>query len=260
MEEGTGFAYEAVLPDAVMREGIVEYSIVVWGADGARTFPGGHRGSRGEWDFTGTDTWRVSVVGAAAPIVLFDARRDLDNLLYPSRWGYVPFQTAIIPGATPGAMAVRGVVEDLEPEPRHFAVRSFLSESARNRLEAAGPGGALRILARAATQPRDRMEVALVGRDGSAWGATVELTDEWSEITVPLSSLRRTSLALLPRPYPQFLPYGFDAAVQSAGPVVADIDGLQFAVGARHFAGTPPTGQHGFEIERVLLDPDPERW
>lgn len=258
MEPGTGFSYEAAIPAEFMREGLVQYTIVVWDGEDARTFPGGHGGSPRDWDFTGTEQWRVSVVPAAAPVVLFLARRDIDNLLYPNRWGYVPFRTEVIPGATPGELALRGIVENLEPEPRHFAVRTFLRESARNRLESASPGIALRILARAATRPRERVEVALVERDGSAWGATVDLTDDWLEITVPLSSLERSPLALLPRPYPQFLPYKLEAAVHAMGPDVTRIDGLQFAIGAEHFDGMPPTGQHGFEIERVVLVLDPE--
>jgi hypothetical protein len=101
------------------------------------------------------------------------------------------------------------------------------------------------------------MEVALVERDGTAWGTVVELTDEWREVTVPLSTLRRTPLALLPRPYPQFLPYLFETAAMRAGPRLAELDGLQFSVSADLFQEGDPEGSHGFEIARVLLDLQP---
>lgn len=99
------------------------------------------------------------------------------------------------------------------------------------------------------------MEVALVQRDGSAWGTTLDLTDEWREIMVPLASLDRRPLTLLPRPCPQFLPYRLEADVDAAGPSVQAIDGLQFAIDAEHFDGGAPAGEHGFEVERVVFDP-----
>lgn len=259
MEPGDGFSYDATLPEPLMSEGLVEYSVVVWDGEDTRTFPGDHAGSPRDWDFTGADEWRVAVVSAHAPVVLFDAGRDLDDVLYPHRWGYVPFRTDVVPGATPGEMALRGVVQDLEPEPHHFAIRTVLDDGERHRLGASGDGGTLRILARAAAREAGRMEVALVQRDGSAWGTTLDLTDEWREIAVPLASLERRPLTLLPRPYPQFLPYQLEADVDAAGPSVRAIDGLQFAIGAEHFDGGAPAGEHGFEVERVVFDPDRSR-
>jgi hypothetical protein len=98
------------------------------------------------------------------------------------------------------------------------------------------------------------MEVALVERDGTAWGAVIELSDAWREIVVPLSALRRTPLALLPRPYPHFLPDFLETAATRERPRIADIDGLQFSVGASLFQAADLEGAHGFQIERVVLD------
>jgi hypothetical protein len=64
---------------------------------------------------------------------------------------------------------------------------------------------------------------------------------------------------LLPRPYPQFLPYLFEAATTDGGPDPARLDGLQFSVSADLFAGTSIEGPHGFEVERVVLETRPER-
>lgn len=98
------------------------------------------------------------------------------------------------------------------------------------------------------------MEVALVERDGTAWGTTLTLSSEWRDFVVPLSALVRTPLALLPRPYPLFLPYFFESAAGGTGPDMAQLDGLQFSVGANLVAGGDRDGPHGFAIERVLLD------
>ncbi|MDH3458541.1 MAG: hypothetical protein OER90_16995, partial [Gemmatimonadota bacterium] len=83
----------------------------------------------------------------------------------------------------------------------------------------------------------------------------IELTDAWRDLVIPLSALRLTRLAVLPRPYPQFLPYLRESAPAGAAPRIAELDGLQFSVGADLLREVGIMGAHGFEIERVVLEP-----
>jgi hypothetical protein len=187
-------------------------------------------------------------------VVLFDAGHDAGRVLYPHPWNYVPFRTAMVTGSEADRRALSAVVESLTPPPHHFAVRTFLSAGQQTRLTDAPADGVLRVVARAAAgRAADRMQVALVDRDGTAWGATIELTDEWRETEIPVAGLQRTALALLPRPYPLFLPYLFESAATGAAPRLEELDGLQLSVSADLFPGTGD-GPHGFEIERVVLD------
>ena len=101
------------------------------------------------------------------------------------------------------------------------------------------------------------MLVALVESDGTAWGARLDLTEAWQDFEVLLSDLRPTPLALLPRPYPQFLPYLRDTVTDRAGPRPGELDGLQFTTSADLFSGADLEGEHGFEIERVVLHREP---
>lgn len=257
MEPAGAFAYQAQVPADRMREGLVEYAVSVYEGGGPRTFPGSELGDPYRWDFTGRGFWQVRVVAAGAPILLFDGRRDLEHLLYPHPWEYVRFRTDLVAGSEPERLALSAVVEDFTPSPHHFALRTFLPEGQRTRLGEATAGGTLRIRARAARRASDRMEVALVERDGTAWGTVVELTDTWRELVVPLSELRPTPLALLPRPYPQFLPYLRETTTTRERPQLAELDGLQFSVGAYLFQAADLEGAHGFAIERVVLDPQP---
>lgn len=258
MQPTGAFGYRVLLPAELMRAGAVEYAVSVYEGGEAWTFPDGDPGDPYRWDYTGREVWKVPVVAAGAPVVLFDARRDLGHVVYPHPFGYVPFGTDIVAGSEPARLALSAVVEDLAPSPRHFALRTFLPNGQRTRLDAVPSGGVLRIRARAAgRRASDRMEVALVERDGRAWGAAIELTDAWHEFVLPLSRLEPTSLVLLPRPYPLFLPYLWDASTRRAAPRPAELEGLQFSVGASLFAAAEREGPRGFEIERVVLDPRP---
>jgi hypothetical protein len=254
MRPAGAFGYEAEVPEEVMREGLLEYGVSVYEGDAARTFPGDQAGHPFQWDFAGQERWRVPVVPVDSPILLFDARRDMDHVLYPHPWSYVPFRTDIAAGSGPERLALRADVQDFTPSPHHFAVRTFLPETQRTRLAKAPAAGVLHIRARAAERPADRLKVALVERDGAAWGTVIHLTDEWRDFVIPVAELRPTPLVLLPRPYPQFLPYLMERDYGRAGPVIADLDGLQFSVSEGLFGASDAEGAHGFEIESVILD------
>jgi hypothetical protein len=249
MQADDTFGYSAVVPGARVLEGGIEYSISVYESGGVRTWPG-----TAATAIPGRSMWHVSVVAAGSPIVLFDGARDAGHVLYPHPWEYVPFRTDIRTGSGPDGQALSAVVEDLGPAPHHFALRTFLPATRRTRLEEGRPGAVLRITARASGRASDRFQLALTERDGIAWGAVIELTDTWREIVVPLSDLRLVPLALLPRPYPQFLPYLRDSVTDRTLPRLIELDGLQFAIGADLFGVADRGGPHGFEIERVVLD------
>jgi hypothetical protein len=257
MEPTGGFGYGAQVPAEQLREGLVEYVVSVYEGGEPQTFPGSVAGDPHRWDFTGRGFWQVPIVAAGAPVLLFDGRRDLGHVLYPHPWDYVRFRTGIVTGSEPGRLALSAVVEDFTPPPHHFALRTFLPEGQRTRLDEVPVGGVLRIRARAAGRVSDRMELALVERDGTSWGTVVELADTWRELVIPLAELRPTPLALLPRPYPQFLPYLREAATTRDGPRLAELDGLQFSTGADLFQDDDLEGERGFEIERVVLDTRP---
>jgi hypothetical protein len=257
LEPAGAFGYQVQVPAEHMREGLVEYAVSVYEDGGTRTFPGSELGDPYRWDFTGRAWWEARIVAPGSPLLLFDGRRDRGHLLYPHPWEYVPFRTDLVAGGEPERLALSAVVEDFAPPPHHFALRTFLPEGQGARLGEAPSGGVLRVRARSAGRAADRMEVALVQRDGTAWGTAVELTEAWQELVIPLSELRPTPLALLPRPYPQFLPYLRESATTRAGPRIEELDGLQFSVGAHLFGDADIEGAHGFEIERVVLDPQP---
>lgn len=254
MKSVGAFGFEAEVPAETVREGLLEYVVSVYEGDAVRTFPGSQVGDPYEWDFSGQERWRVPVVAPDAPLLLFDGRRDMDHALYPHPWSYVSFRTDLVPGSQPQRLALKAEVEDFTPSPHHFAVRTFLPETQRTRLNEAPATGVLRVRARAAGRPTDRVEISLVGRDGSAWGTVIELTGAWREIVIPVADLRPVPLALLPRPYPQFLPYLMEKKPGGTGPLIADLDGLQFSVSAALFEEADAEGAHGFEIESVTLD------
>lgn len=249
------FQYAATL-EAPAETGLGEYVAVVYQNGAARTFPSGEAGRPFDWDHAGSVWWQTAIVEPDAPVLLFDARRDLHNLLIPNRWQYVPFATEWTEGSAEDRLSFRATVESFEPSPHHLAIRSVLPPAHRNRLPSIGEKAYLTVRARATNTSQhcrpdcaQPLEVALVLTNGSAWSTNLSLETSWEDYRIPVRELRKSVLYLLPRPYPQFPPYEFVGSPGIGTPDLSRIEGLQFAIG-----GAPDDRNGGFEIERVTLN------
>ena len=83
----------------------------------------------------------------------------------------------------------------------------------------------------------------------------VHLDGGWRDVTVPLAAFRRVPLALLPRPYPQFLPEHVTAqpGVGGTSPDPRELDGIQLTVGGGLYGTGERDRPRGFEVARVEL-------
>lgn len=249
-----GYRYAAEIPLELLRAGMIEYGIAVFAGGHARTYPSGEVGHPGRWDFTGQAYWEVPVVAAGTPLLLFDARRDRDNLLVPHPWQYVRFRVGFVGGTMPDRLALQAIVEDFDPAPHHFAIRSSLPEEALQRLHEASPGAVLRVVGRTTGRKSGKLEVALVEKGGAVWGADIVLADTWQDVTVPLSSFRLVPLVLLPRPFPEYMPYRLESARDFVAPDLGRLEGLQFTMGPDPAGEADKSVSQGFEVERVILE------
>ena len=252
MRRAAGIEYEASVPTAGVMAGAIEYAVRVGEGSAARTFPGGRAGGQ-----PGDTLWQVTVARAGAPIVLFDVQRDAQRILSPHPYRYVQFRNETVAGSTPQRRAVRVEVESFDPDPHHYALRSFVGDAGAPRVRGATGYDRLKVTARSSGAAAEKLEVALTQVDGTAWGATVDLTPEWREIEVPLASLRPVRLALLPRPYPEFLPNELPEIPADGTLEVTRVEGVQLRIGAELYDAAARAGRHGFEVERVVLERAP---
>ena len=271
------YTYEATIPAGALQPGMLEYAIDV-GADGQplpfpavtaadslrrfRVLPPREVGAiptapREIYPTAADSVWRVAVVAPTAPIVLFDADRDRwSRMLLPHPFDYVRFQTSFVDGDSAGKHAFHFGVANLTPVPHEFAFRSFLGDEGRGRLnDLARTAARVRVRGRSVGSA-DSVVLALVQRDGQAFGAVVPLNPNWQDVTVPLKNLRPVPLRLLPRPYPLFLPNELarnaDGSRASVDPTA--IEGVQVTVEAGVYGDAARAAAHAFEIERVELE------
>ncbi|MDX2183274.1 MAG: hypothetical protein SFW08_04740 [Gemmatimonadaceae bacterium] len=248
------YTVEGELPVGTDRTGVLEYAMTVHSAGTVRTFPEGNTTLPTAWDFGG-ETWSTRVVPSDAEVVLFDADRDRAWVVEPGYMQGVRSHSDWTAADSPEQLAWSVGVDAYGPQATHVAFRTMASPSVIHRTGTAGTGGTLLVRARAVGSADASVELALIQRDASAWGARLALTSEWREIAVPLETLRRLPLVLLPRPFPGFLPYDLMATSSATAADLRLFEGLQW--------GFPkPSGADRavrVEIASVVLRPTPPK-
>lgn len=211
MHRSHGYQYAATLPASKMKQGFIQYYIVVHFKDSVTSFPGAQQQHPAAWDFTHTQSFSVPVKASHLPIYLFTAAADHAQLLREWRKG-----SQLIPLAEDGQAGLSIHLETLEqkdPEnpaavlPADYSMRFFFGKKIAGR--STELDNKTKLIIRIQSNQSFPLQVALANHLGQAFGALVELIPGKNEYSVLFSDLKPVPLVLLPRPYPGFLPYYF---------------------------------------------------
>jgi len=223
------FQYTATLPGST---GYVRYYLVVRNGKDARTFPADVAGEPRDWDFIGRQPYELPVLPANEPVVLFDAERDNGRL---SR-NWVP-GSGLIPtayGADLNLQIPRLFVPDPEnpdgPRIDDYSMRCYFGDRIAG-LKSTMAGKRELVLSVRVTDSACPVQVALVDRNGQAWGVIIQVEPGRTEYRLPLTALKPVKLVTLPRPYPTFLPYFFEGGSAAAACDLLSTETVQFSLG-----------------------------
>lgn len=185
--------------------------------------------------------WTTPVVSTRAPFRLFDAARDWAHVVHRGGKGY---RAQLVPGTTPDTLALRVA----KPDGRPAAFRHTLWPAAPLRSRPEARFDALRVRARAPGVSKAELSLELLDTDDRAWAAALSLTDEWRELRLPLTALRRTTVMEVPFPY---FPFSAEASGDlEAKSALSGRDLLRLAavqVGLGNERGS-------FEVEEIALE------
>ncbi|MCB9288433.1 MAG: hypothetical protein H6560_14085 [Lewinellaceae bacterium] len=256
MECTGGYDYTASIPGDLTNKGFLRYYIVVKNENGFHSFPSGAKGRPTDWDFFQDTPYRIPLVENESPVYIFDAWKDSDKLV--RKW--LP-GSHIAPAGFPNKAELLCNVEKLfSPDPenqngeKHFdySFRFFFGEKTRGRKESLSHKKAIVIRGRALNDKPCPLQLAIVLKDGSAFGGMLQIQPQKKDYALSLSDLKRVKLVTLPRPYPTFLPYYFDASPAEDFDI-NNAESIQFSIGP----GIPENERndaHGIAIESVRLE------
>ncbi len=256
MKKVSGYTYITTIPAEEVKEGFLRYFITVKENKKAITFPGAKNGNPGDWNFSAMHPYEVIVVPASAPIYIFNAFSDNDELSRP--WNK---NTSFVPKAEPGKAEIRMNLEklfDVDPEnPKakrvhDYSMRYYFGNKIVGRRSGIADKNEIVFHGRSLTSKPCWVQLALVTRQGLAYGGVIKIDSNSADYSLALSELKKVNLVTLPRPYPTFLPYFFEPDVDTKFNL-NDIESLQISIGP----GIPENelgNSHAFAIESVRLE------
>ncbi|MBX2966490.1 MAG: cellulase family glycosylhydrolase [Cyclobacteriaceae bacterium] len=250
-----GYTYAATVQAEHIQPGFLRYFISVKENGNSYTYPSGNQTHPADWDFYGDEGYRVAVVPEKSPVYLFNAATDSDKLL--RQWVR---SSAVIPTGEPGKAEVVVNIEQLfreDPEDKNkrpvydYSMKYFFGSKISGRLPDFVQANELVVRGRSLNDKPCLMQVALVMKDGSAYGTIIELKPESEEHIIPVSELKKVRTVTLPRPYPTFLSYYFepDAAENFS---LENAESIQLSIGP----GIPQdqlTDKHGVALESIRV-------
>jgi len=210
----TGYVYSAEIPSKVLQTGFLSYRIIITTGENTFSFPSGIKGNPGEWDFYDESNYVTRIVKENSPIYIFNAVQDSDYIVKEWKPG-----NQLVPGKSPGeaeyqVKIARLFEEDIENKNatpvNDYSFRFNFSEKIKGRNNELAEQKKLVLNARSISGKTEKIQVALVDKNGSSFGKIIELTPENGEYTIDLSHLKPVKTVILPRPYPGFLPYYFE--------------------------------------------------
>jgi hypothetical protein len=210
----TGYVYSAEIPSKVLQTGFLSYRIIITTGENTFSFPSGIKGNPGEWDFYDESNYVTRIVKENSPIYIFNAAQDSDYIVKEWKPG-----NQLVPGKSPGeaeyqVKIARLFEEDIENKNatavNDYSFRFNFSKKIKGRNNELAEQKKLVLNARSISGKTEKIQVALVDKNGSSFGEIIELTPENGEYTIDLSHLKPVKTVILPRPYPGFMPYYFE--------------------------------------------------
>jgi hypothetical protein len=189
------------------------------------------------WLERGTPGWTIEVAAADQPVLLFTAgERGVKSNGQPDR------RQELVRGSRVGRKAVRLWTDGFELPPSCISLRQPVSENLSDFALCVEQCDTLEIVARSTSAQTDKLEVALVERDSTAWGTTISLTQQWQRIRIPVDTLR----------FFDHWPHPAGRGVREDQLGLEDLAAVNFCFGAWLF-GEKAGEDHGVEIESASL-------
>ncbi len=255
MEHVSGYTYRLTLPEKYIKAGMLRYFITAKTGDVYYTGSTSLPGRPSDWDFYGTP-YTVPVLGRNTPVYLFNAATDANAL--SRQWLR---SSTIIPAAEPGKAELQVTVtklfevdpENKNGEPIHdYSMRFFFGQKTAGRKQDILQSKKLVFRGRAMNESPCKLQLALVMKDGSAYGDVITVGVDAADYSINLADLKSVNLVTLPRPYPGFLPYFFKPSAVCDFDISA-VETIQISIGPG-IAADQLQAKHGIAIESIRLE------
>ncbi|WP_206105961.1 hypothetical protein [Olivibacter sp. XZL3] len=208
------YTFRAVIPEKLIKDGMWRYTATVYVDGKSYTYPDSRQGTPLDWDYNVTHYWSTRIVDPEDRLLLASPWQDqpvFDHFAIPET-SYATYEKeqSSFTTAPIWTYSFRGK----DTAARHFWIRD-IKKLVDSRPQGVGQATSLCAYIRAEGYD-DWLELGFVTKVGYTYVKKVSLAGKdrmGTILRIPLSELRQTATALLPAPYPTFLPRYFSPTV-----------------------------------------------
>jgi hypothetical protein len=251
MERTDEYQFKGVIPDSLVRQGMLTYTILVESDSGKVTvFPGGIKGPATAWDYYNPESYSVKVLPAGSEIELFYAGSYGQSVSFSGNSGMR--SSVELSGVTGGSKLKFTVNTPDSPQGRAggsgvlYVLQNYIFDAIKSISGYADSYSDIIINGKTTGKPVT-LEVSLINKDGDAYTGRIILSGDQSSQLIPFKDLTAGRLFLLPRPYPGFLPFWYTGSKKKSFKL-SEIERIQLMIPVEGNDGIT-----GFELTSVTL-------
>jgi hypothetical protein len=209
MQKVDDFTYEISLPGDLSSNGIINYFISVKKGEEILTFPGKLKVLPEHWGFSQDNpSFELSIIPSSNKILIYNPLRDKKNLILPNIWRYIEYTADYTFDEESGEAELNLKITKAKEEFPELAFQIYAGNYLRDISLSKNSSVELELKA---SECIDSLSVRCIFNDGSGFEQKVAVKDKYEKILIPISEPAPVKYALLPRPYPVFLPYWFES-------------------------------------------------
>lgn len=209
MKEVAPKIFEADIPATYLSEGRINYWISLVDEEEQITYPGGYQGSPWAWDYYHDEAWSVPVIPNEVPARIFSAERDINKLDFAfSPWSS-DYMRSLNYNRNSGKAGVQVYADSLFEDHRGILGWSHFFGHMVNMIDKDKMDQVI-IEISGGVKSTQTITVVLTDKAGIPYESKIEVPSEAQKITLNENDFGPGRMALLPRPYPTFLPYWFE--------------------------------------------------
>ncbi|SEJ72929.1 hypothetical protein SAMN04487995_6156 [Dyadobacter koreensis] len=244
LEHTGGYSYSGTIPPEFLKGDAVKYCILVKENGVEKSYPSEQENTK-DLNNEQENLFEIRILPKSSPVTLFSAAADHEQLLRPylktSRLNTIPEMGTSELGIQPEK------AED-------YAMRYNFKNNIAGRTSDIPTKTKLVFHGRALNEKPCTIQLALIGKDGSVYGATLNVKPESSAYAVLLEDLKKVDFISLPRPYPGFLPYSLNTTPEPGKLDLMNIETLQIVIFPTQTADQNQKLLAGIAIRSVTLE------
>jgi hypothetical protein len=221
------FNYEYILPAELNKNGIINYFITIENHDGVLTFPGKMNVSPDYWSFNPDKSFELKILPDTSDFLIFNPSRDKENIIFSNVWRYVDYKIDYTFDSN-NNIELDVSINKLKEEFPEFAFQIFVGDYLKDVF--CDKNSMLEIEAKNENDKIKNISVRFLFNDGTASQKELKLSNNYQTFEILIPKPEEMQYALLPRPYPIFLPYWFSTSQLKIKNEKLKLESIQIAI------------------------------